>query len=227
MFLATIFFLLLIWFLLPYGIRIVQVKGLRKICRRKRAIVLTYDDGPTIGATERVLAVLNKFNVFATFFVLGRKANEYPQLLSDMVGCSQEIGAHSYSHLNAWKCSPLRVYRDTERGLEILRNYGGSMLYRPPYGKMTLLSMMHVYVRGYRLAWWTIDSTDTWDSPASVSEVIQQIRENNGGVVLMHDLNSSIGPALTNNYMVDLSEGILEFAENEGYKVCTMSSLFS
>jgi peptidoglycan/xylan/chitin deacetylase (PgdA/CDA1 family) len=226
MFIVLIFSLLLIWFLLPYVLRIIQVSILRNKCKKNHMIVLTYDDGPTRGVTENILNVLEKYNISATFFVLGKNSDFNPHLLRNVISLGHEIGTHSYSHLNSWKSSPLLVYRDTERGFGKLSEYGGSKLYRPPYGKMTLFSMLHVHLRGYRLAWWTVDSTDTWDSPLSVADVIRKIRNENGGVVLMHDFESSIGPELNNHYLVDLSVGIIEFANAEGYKVCTMGELF-
>jgi peptidoglycan/xylan/chitin deacetylase (PgdA/CDA1 family) len=214
------------WLALPYVIRKIQVSVLKEKCRKARAIVLTYDDGPTAGVTKDILEILAEYKAKATFFVLGNKVSKNSELINDIVSSGHELAAHSYCHLHAWKSSPFKVYLDTKNGFRKVMQYGGVKLYRPPYGKLTLLSLLQTLFNGYRLAWWTIDSTDSWSRPASVSEVLNMIRQENGGVILMHDSEHSLGPNGSRNYSVELSRVILEFARDEGFCISTLESLY-
>jgi peptidoglycan/xylan/chitin deacetylase (PgdA/CDA1 family) len=211
--------ILLAWFVLPYAISKGQVFSLVRQCRKRRAIVMTYDDGPGSTITDRLMALLESYRLSATFFPLGWKLEEVkpPEL-------RHELGSHSYRHLHAWKKSPVAVYRDIDRGLNLVSKYSSSRLFRPPYGKVTLATLAQLWLKKYRLALWTIDSSDTWATPVSIAEVINRIREDGGGVILMHDHDrpNDIG---RETYVLELTQAILEFSSREGFKVCSMGEI--
>lgn len=212
------------WFVLPYAIRKFQEASLKRKCRMSRTIVLTYDDGPSAELTKKILALLKSYDVRATFFMLGRKISTDSELPHMLAQAGHEIGSHSFQHLNAWKRSPLAVYRDINRGLETIRAFGQSLLFRPPHGKLTLATMLQVWFNQCRHAWWTIDSTDTWPTLMPIEGVIERIRSGGGGVILMHDHSRPNNPE-REAYVLDLTKSILEFARKEGFKVCRMSEL--
>ena len=108
--------LLCIWFVLPYILRRYQTAALRLKCKNSHTIVLTYDDGPGADLTRKLLALLKAYDVRASFFMLGKKITADLEVPHMLVQAGHEIGSHSFQHLNAWKRSPLAVYRDINRG---------------------------------------------------------------------------------------------------------------
>ena len=212
------------WFVLPYAIRKSQEATLKRKCRMSRTIVLTYDDGPGAELTQKILALLKAYNAQATFFMLGKKVTADLELPHILVQAGHEIGSHSYQHLNAWKQSPLAVYRDIDRGLVGTRAFGQLLLFRPPHGKITLATLLQVWFNQCQLAWWTIDSTDTWPTPMPIEGVIERIRSAGGGVILMHDHSRTTNPE-RETYVLELTKSILEFARKEGFKVRRMSEI--
>lgn len=189
-----------------------------------RTIALTYDDGPGADLTKKILALLKAYDVRATFFMLGKKITTDLEMPHMLVQAGHEIGSHSFQHLNAWKRSPLAVYRDINRGIVSIKAFSQSSLFRPPHGKPTLATMAQVWFNECRHAWWTIDSTDTWPIPMPIEGVIERIRSDGGGVILMHDHSRPNNPE-REKYVVELTKSILELARKEGFKVCRMSEL--
>ncbi len=214
------------WLVLPYAIRKYQEAILKWKCRMSRTIVLTYDDGPGAEVTEKILALLKAYDVRATFFMLGMKIETDLELPHKLVQAGHEIGSHSFQHLNAWTRSPLAVYRDIKRGFAVARVFDRTLLFRPPHGKVTLATMLQIWLSQCRLAWWTLDSTDTWSCPMQIERVIERIRADGGGVILMHDHSRPGNLVAREAYVLDLTKSILELARKEGFKVCRMSELF-
>ncbi len=71
----------------------------------KSAVYLTFDDGPTPGITEWILSTLDKYDAKATFFVLGKNVEMYPDLYRRIVEAGHRIGNHTYSHQKGWGMS--------------------------------------------------------------------------------------------------------------------------
>lgn len=221
-----------IWFLVPFGLRRLSERKLQRLCRAQKAIVLSYDDGPGPGLTEKLSDLLARYRVPATFFVLGRKMTPggdktVQRLLRD----GHEVGSHSFQHTNAWKVSPWRGARDLAAGIDVIRKEGGdSTLYRPPYGKMTLGTMLQGRLQGQRFGWWTLDPKDTWE-PArrrTSQQVIADIEAAGGGVVLLHDFDKDCEPqdGMTHDtYVLSLTEDIIQFSQANGYQVMRLGDL--
>lgn len=212
------------WLVLPYTLRKFEEATLKRKCRMSRTIVLTYDDGPGADLTKKLLALLKTYNARASFFMLGKKITANLELLHILVEAGHEIGSHSFQHLNAWKRSPLAVYQDINRGFGATRDVGQLQLFRPPHGKLTLATMLQVWFNQCQFAWWTVDSTDTWKAPMPIERVIERIRGDGGGVVLMHDHSRPNNPE-REVYVLDLTKSILELARKEGFKVYKMSEI--
>ncbi len=215
-----------ICYILPYAIKRGEQKILSQRCKSRRAIVLTYDDGPSSTLTEQLLSMLSGHNVHATFFVIGRKLEALENVASEYVNAGHELGSHSYAHLHAWKKFPLAVYRDIDRGLRLSGLHSKCKLYRPPYGKTTLLTMLQVRLNSFRHAWWTIDSSDTWEKSLPIDNILDQIRRDGGGVVLLHDHDRVNNPD-RQTYVLSLTSNILEMARKEGYSIVPMGKLFT
>lgn len=220
-FVASIYLLLIAacaWFVLPHAIKKIQTRLLRRRCQAEHSIVLTYDDGPGTHLTPALLEILRDRNAHATFFPLGHKLGKSKEIVARIIGAGHEIGSHSYAHLHAWKCDPVSVFLDIQKGLRVVRTVADCQLFRAPYGKLTLGSLIQVGLHGCRQSWWTIDSTDTWGKPIGVKEILDRVRAQGGGVVLLHDLDRPAQPE-HEKFVLDLTRGLLDLADGEGFRI--------
>lgn len=229
--LLSILLLGLIWFLLPFLLRRLAERQLLRLCQEQKAIVLSYDDGPGPGLTEKLADLLGQHQVAGTFFVLGRKIAGGEASVARLLRDGHEVGSHSFEHTNAWKVAPWRGVEDLAAGIAAVRAQGGdSTLYRPPYGKMTLGMMLQGKLQGQRFGWWTLDPKDTWapaDRPPA-EQVLAQLGAMGGGVVLLHDFDKDCDPqeGMTHDdYVLSLTAQIIGFAKDNGYRIMPLGDV--
>ena len=77
-------------------------------------VFLTFDDGPTPGITEWILSTLDKYDAKATFFVLGKNVEMYPDLFQRILDAGHKVGNHTYSHQKGWGMSLERYTEDVD-----------------------------------------------------------------------------------------------------------------
>lgn len=101
-----------------------------------KEIALTFDDGPSPLSTPVILDLLARHSLHATFFVVGEKAAEYPELIQSILDKGHSIGNHSWSHdYFLMLRSPKRLHKDIHKSQEILKQYGVKpLVFRPPVG---------------------------------------------------------------------------------------------
>jgi len=216
-----------LWVGLPYVVRKVSERKLATLCRSSKAVVLTYDDGPSANLTSEVLELLDQYAAKATFFMLGDRLDDAVETGGTVVAQGHELGSHSQSHLNAWREAPWRIAVDLRHGFRSIEALGVPVrFFRPPHGKLTLGSMIQVLIRGDRLGWWTIDSTDTNTVISSPEKIAQQVSKDGGGVVLLHDFDRGSGSD-RNRFVLDTTRCLLEMAKREGYRVMPLGQLYA
>ncbi len=118
-------------------------------------VFLTFDDGPTPGVTEWILSTLDKYNAKATFFVLGKNVEMYPDLYQRILDGGHRVGNHTYSHQKGWNMSLERYVEDVDFANDLL----ASELFRPPYAQITP-SQVRMLSQRYRLIMWNVLSRD-------------------------------------------------------------------
>jgi peptidoglycan-N-acetylglucosamine deacetylase len=222
---SVLFGLGFVWFLLPYGIRKIEAWQLARACRRHRLIVLSFDDGPSPALTPRVNDLLRQLGIRASFFFLGQRALEHPHLVKEIAAEGHEVGSHTARHLNAWKSLPVAHCRDMIAGQrQIAGLIDEARLFRPPYGKLSLASLVVAKIMKLPIAWWTIDPRDSLDQPRTHDDVLAQIRAAGGGVVLLHDYDG-FPDGDHDSYVLQLIEKIAHLASQEGLRFATFSEL--
>lgn len=179
-------------------------------------IAITYDDGPVLGYTDRVIDALNANHAKATFFVLGFKAVDHPDLLQMMVENGHEIGNHTYGHESLVKLSVDGIRREIAHGNEIIRQGSGrdAVMMRPPFGDVNETVLMATPMP---LIYWSIDTRD-WDHQdveTTVSMILDHVKD--GDIVLMHDTLEST---------VLASQRVLPKLRERGFQMVTISELF-
>ena len=181
-------------------------------------IALTFDDGPHQVYTRKLLDVLNSLHVHATFFLVGKQVVKYPQLIQLEVMDGDEVGNHTYDHVNLTKIPSSRVgYELDACDLAIERAIGAPVTFlRPPGGDFNPTVIKEVARRYYVTALWTCDPGD-YAKPGS-DYLLQRSLDKleNGSIVLLHDgmpETMAILPAL-------VTEG-----RRRGYHFVTLSEL--
>ena len=198
---------------------------LKRKLARDRTLFLTYDDGPSSAVTPCVLDLLQSRGARATFFMLGRSAQQFPEIADRVTREGHDVGCHSDQHLNAWKVTPWRAIADIDAGYDRLVSWvGHDGMFRPPYGKMTALTYWAVRNRGARVWWWTIDSGDTGKTLPSPGKVADALVKQGGGIVLLHDIDRS---RERNEFVLQTTASLLEVAGKNSIAIKRLSELWS
>lgn len=205
-------------------------RGLRDELRRRSrgALVLTYDDGVSERFEPRLLALLREHGAHATFFLLGARSEGRQHRVRDLEEAGQEVGNHSFAHLDAFRTDPLSVARDLRSAHQVFHNLGARPgIFRPPHGRMTLSGWLQIRKLGYRVAMWTQDGGDTAPTLPRAEEVADAIRRDGGGVVLLHSHDRSEVHTDREEYVLELTRQLLELARKEGLVVKPCSAVLA
>ncbi len=149
----------------------------------ENGVFLTFDDGPTPGVTEWVLTILERYKAKATFFVLGKNVEMYPDLHQKIIDAGHKIGNHTYSHQKGWGMSLERYTEDVDFANDLLN----SNLLRPPYGRITP-SQARFLGQRYKLIMWDILSRDynrNISPRTCLRNVVRHLQP--GSIVVFHD----------------------------------------
>lgn len=164
------------------------------LCRRRGAkgvVALTFDDGPDAERTPRVLDVLRKYDARATFFVIGRKVEEHPEIVARIVAEGHTVASHTYYHTPAWTMwREKRVTEELTKASDAVERVVGRrpLLFRPPVGITNPVIGRAVRKLGLTAVGWSVRSLDTIARHERV-EVAQRVlrKVKSGDVVLLHD----------------------------------------
>jgi peptidoglycan-N-acetylglucosamine deacetylase len=214
---------------LPWLVLQARRRRLQAACRQRRAIVLTFDDGPSRLLTPLVVDRLNEAGVRATFFLLGERTLGNEDTVHEIARHGHELGSHGNTHVHHIWSWPWDGIFDTRAGWRILRATTGrgphELPFRPPYGKLNLLSMLFVLWKRGPVAMWTHDCGDTRDSDQPASrDLVDAVRRDGGGVVLMHDFDRST-PAEGEQMLATL-DAVLQL-KREGFTFLRIGDLLS
>jgi len=167
-------------------------------CCNKRCVSLTFDDGPTALRTPAILDILRESSVQATFFVVGKHAEQHPEILLRAVADGHLIANHTYSHpLLFCFLSPGRLRREIEQGQEAIERICGQRprYFRSPVGLRHPLLSLYLKQANLEYISWRIRSFDTLAKrPDAVLKRISR-RIAPGDIVLLHD-NMAAGVTL-------------------------------
>ena len=153
-----------------------------------KEIWLTFDDGPDPEVTPWILNVLKQEDVKATFFLVGEKIEEFPDLVRAIIKGGHVVANHSYSHLNGWLCNKEKYLSDVEKCQEFMSN---NQLFRPPYGKITK-AQIKLLKEKYKIILWDVLSWDFQQNtnPQRVQEnILQNTKE--GSIIVLHNNQKS------------------------------------
>ncbi|MBQ9805415.1 MAG: polysaccharide deacetylase family protein [Clostridia bacterium] len=202
-------------------IQVLAVEAFHSAKTQSKKIALTFDDGPHPSQTKRILDVLDRYHVHATFFMVGVNIENYPDAAKEVIARGHEVGNHTYSHAKIGNMSESDVDRELERCEEILDELCDyePHLFRPPQGALSDAVEGCSFEHDYRLVLWSLDTRD-WEvknTDQIVKKVLSSIQ--GGDIVLMHDY---IG---THSRTAEALEILLPELIARGYEPVTVSEL--
>lgn len=183
----------------------------------EKVLYLTFDDGPHPIYTAKLLDILAAYEIKATFFVVGRSAEENPELIRRMITEGHTVGLHSYEHRSAMVQTPSYTRRDFEKSIRALKDLGVEpVLYRPPWGHVNWITLRMIRKFGLTKVLWDVMVQD-WT--ADSSEILLQYkllkRARACSIICLHDGRGRRGAPLR---MLEALEKTIPVWLEEGYR---------
>lgn len=198
-------------------------KAVRHVATDEKIVALTFDDGPHPTETARIVELLDSYGARATFFVVGKNAELYPDALRMAAASGHEIANHTYSHKSLAECAAEKIRDEISRGEEAIFFVSGARphLFRPPEGAISKSVIGAACEMGYDVVLWNIDTRD-W-AHRGTAEIVGNIKKNisPGSIILFHDY---IGGE---RHTYDVLSVILPYLSSLGYKFVTVSEMLN
>ena len=190
--------------------------------QRPKLIALTFDDGPYALYTPLLLEELRRLNVHATFFLIGRDAQQWPLLARRIERDGHEVADHTLTHPNLDEETPDQVRSEIQQGARVLYGlvHDASVrdMFRPPHGRYTVQTVEVAQSLGYKTILWTDDPGD-WRS-VGPQTLLDHIEANATApeIVLLHS-----GRLAT----IEILPQVVARFQAAGYRFVTMRELLA
>ncbi len=192
-----------------------------------RKIALTYDDGPNDPDTPRLMEVLNKHGVKATFFLIGRFVAQRPQIVRDLVSEGHIVGNHTFTHPQLIFETSVQVRAQLSACSHAIGDAVGphSNLFRPPYGGRRPAVLRIARELGLETVMWTAIGYD-WLERATPAHIEQNVAKSlkGGGIIVLHD-GSHKQLGTDRSRTVAATDRLITRYKAEGYDFVTIPEL--
>ncbi len=185
-------------------------------------ILITFDDGPNPGTTERILASLKKHNVQALFFLVGENIKRYPEFVKQILDEGHEIGNHTMKHSIISKLSKSERQKEIDEVQKIMHDEFDYIVkyFRPPHGRFSLGLSAELEGLKLRNVMWSLLTYDFKNNLDIVKNVVNNYLNKNS-LVVFHDSKKS------ENIIIDSIEYLLAEVERKNLKVGNVSECLS
>ena len=218
--LAGLSTLTLLWFFFkpPFG------KNVIRLDTEQRVVSLTFDDGPHPPYTDRLLDILAKHNVKATFFMIGNRIEKYPETVHRVIAEGHQVGNHSYSHPVLGFRLPGRIRREIEHTDSLLRQSGtiGEIGFRAPMltrflpVAWVLAKVDRTHISCNVWSWdWTIQNPDRISQ-----RVLKKTKP--GSIIVLHDGKAENSHA-NRTGTIEATDQIITKLKRKKYRFCTIT----
>lgn len=185
----------------------------------RKEIAITFDDGPDLIATPKILSVLNEFNIEAAFFCVGNKVVDGKNVLQMMDIGGQVIGNHTFSHSNFFNfLSVKKTITELKETEECIFSAIGkrTKLFRPPFGVTNPTLRRAIKLLNYTVIGWSIRSFDS--SSRNEMKILKRIKKKlkPGAIILFHDTTPNIAETIRK---------LILFINESGYKIIRLDKL--
>jgi peptidoglycan/xylan/chitin deacetylase (PgdA/CDA1 family) len=191
-----------------------------------RRIYLTFDDGPSLSATARILETLSSERVPAAFFMVGDFVRREPALARAVAAAGHEVGNHTQHHVKLHRRGPARIRRELEEAHDVISKATGKppRTFRAPHGYRNPFVGRTVRRLRYTLFGWTFG---VWDSARpGAEEIRRRVRRRlvPGAVILLHD-GDGYDPRGDRSQTAEALPGIIRDARDDGYEFAPLEEL--
>jgi peptidoglycan/xylan/chitin deacetylase (PgdA/CDA1 family) len=190
----------------------------------EKIVALTFDDGPSPGATEEIIDILDRNNVKATFFLMGSSIDKNLSQTKKLIEAGHQIGNHSYTHPRLVLTLPNKVESEVNKTNNAIRNagYKGEIMFRPPYGKKFVYLPYYVNKIGMKTIMWNIEPESYENNYGNTEAIVSNVSgsASPGSIIILHAMNDrvatrkAIGPIINN-------------LKADGYKFVTVEQLLN
>lgn len=191
----------------------------------EKLIALTFDDGPDEDFTPQILDTLKKYNVKATFFVMGQKVGWNPEIVKRQHEEGHEIGNHTFTHINVSKRAYSEIDNEITKTQQIIKDTIGEepKIFRPPYRAISKNMCSIVKDKNMNVILWSNLDPRDWSNPG-VYYISNTIVSNvqNGSIILLHDYNSVRN---SKSQTIQALDVFIPQLQEKGYKFVTISEL--
>ena len=198
-------------------------KLVNRVVTTEKVVALTFDDGPTKTATAKIIDLLARDNVKATFFLTGEGIEQNPDGARSLIAAGHQIANHSYSHQRMVFLSYQTVVDEIEKTNQQIRSVGyeGEIYFRPPYGKKLFVLPWYLQQQGITTVTWDVepekDDAMATDSKAMAQYTLEQVKP--GSIILLHVMFDSRQASM------DAVPLIIRGLKEKGYTFVTVDEL--
>lgn len=190
-------------------------------------IALTFDDGPQDIYTPRILDILKKYHVKATFFLIGKNVEAFPELTKRILQEGHMIGNHTYTHPDLRLQTREQIKQQIEKTQQAIIDAAGvkPYLFRTPYGTDNHLVLLEAENLGYVIIKWSVSGLNgRHDDQAG--KIVKRVVDNtrNGAIILLHDGNR-LSHKTDRSQVVKALPVIIETLKAKGYQFVTIEEL--
>lgn len=188
-------------------------------------ICLTFDDGPNPEITPQILAVLARYHIPATFFLVGKRAESSPDLVRDILGQGHEIGAHTYYHSHAYRMFFKKSINTVIYGKRILEEITGKPVvwFRPPWGALNIFELFTLKQLKLKIVLWSANAVD-WDIHTTPAQIVERLTHklSPGCIIVIHDAGGDQGAPL---HTLQALPEFIKQAQVLGYSFETLTNI--
>jgi peptidoglycan/xylan/chitin deacetylase (PgdA/CDA1 family) len=184
-------------------------------------VALTFDDGPLPGKTELILDILERYKVPASFFCIGSRVKEHPEIVSKIRANGHVIGNHSYWHGKLFDLqTPGAIAKELDDTNQIIFETIGVRpeFFRPPYGVTNPMVASAIHLGRFKTIGWSVRSLDTVikDSEKLFSKVTSTLKS--GDIVLFHDFSDAT---------IEILPRFIEYIQKSGLRIVRVDELLN
>ncbi|WP_282936903.1 polysaccharide deacetylase family protein [Paenibacillus sp. RC67] len=192
-----------------------------------KRVALTFDDGPDNKYTPRILDILKKNQIQATFFLIGENAQKHPQVINRILQEGHVLGNHSWDHQNLSKMTCDQIQSEISKTDELIKSISGQSpeVFRAPYGAVSTEVLETASLTGHqKIIGWSVDTQDWKGKTAAeiLSTVKKEVRP--GAIILQHSFGGRGGNL---NNTVEALPLIIAYLKENGYSFVTVPELLS
>lgn len=152
--------------------------------RQEKCVYLTFDDGPIPEVTPWVLDILDRYQVKATFFMVGENVRHHPDVYRQVLARGHAVGNHTYNHLQGLGCRTRDYMANVRKASGLIQG----RLFRPPHGHVRFSQFRNLRNAGYKVVMWDVVTRD-YSPHMTPQDVLRNVQRyvRNGSIIVFHD----------------------------------------